>query len=317
MIKNRKAFIVGISTTYLKKKEITFIKKNKPWGIILFTRNIKNLSQTKKLVTQIKNCFKDIHYPILIDEEGGRVSRLKNIIETKKYTSKYFGNLYLKNKEKFYYEFEKYINFISGKLNLLGININTVPVLDVIRKKTNRIIGDRSFSNNPKIVSKIGDLCIKIYDKNKIATVLKHIPGHGLAKSDSHLKTPIISSSKATLNNIDFLPFKNKKTFFAMTAHIILKNYDSVNTVTHSKAVIDQIIRKKLKFKNILISDDISMKALKHNLKKNVIKSIKSGCNLVLHCNANMKEMRIVARNVKKIDDFTFKKTSQFYKFLM
>ncbi len=122
---------------------------------------------------------------------------------------------------------------------------------------------------------------------------------------------------KKILNKIDFLAFKNKKSLFAMTAHIIYSQYDSTNTATHSKIVIDDIIRKKLKFKHLLISDDISMKALKYDLKENVIKSLKAGCNLILHCNGNIKEMRVIANNVPKIDNFIIKKTSQFYKFLI
>ncbi len=122
---------------------------------------------------------------------------------------------------------------------------------------------------------------------------------------------------KKILNKIAFLPFKNKKSLFAMTAHIIYSQYDPINTATHSRIIINNIIRKKLNFRNLLISDDISMKALKYGLKENVIRSIKAGCNLILHCNGNIKEMMMIANNVPKIDDFVIKKTSQFYKFLM
>ncbi len=316
-MKNRKAFIVGISSTFLKKNEIDFLKTNKPWGVILFSRNINDFTQTRNLVNQIKSCFCDNKYPILIDEEGGKVSRLKKIIDTRNFTPKSFAKLYLKNKKKFFYQYEIYINNVSQILNGLGININTVPVLDVVRDETNKILGDRAFSNRVKIVSKLGDCCIKLYTKNKIGTVIKHIPGHGLAVNDSHFSTPIVNEKKKILNKIDFLAFKNKKSLFAMTAHIIYSQYDSTNTATHSKIIIDDIIRKKLKFRHLLISDDICMKALKYSLKENVIRSLKAGCNLILHCNANINEMRIIANNVPKIDDFVIKKTSQFYKFLM
>ena len=316
-MKNRKSFITGISSTYLKKNEIVFLKKNKPWGVILFSRNINNFNQTKKLINQIKSCFHDNKYPILIDEEGGRVSRLTKIIDTSVFSSKYFGKLYLKNKKKFFYQYKVYVNIVSQILNDLGININTVPVLDVVRNKTNKIIGDRAFSNKVKIVSKIGDCSIKLYSKNRIGTVIKHIPGHGLAINNSHFSTPIVNEKKKILNKIDFLAFKNKKSLFAMTAHIIYSQYDPINTATHSRIIINNIIRKKLNFRNLLISDDISMKALKYGLKENVIRSIKAGCNLILHCNGNIKEMMMIANNVPKIDDFVIKKTSQFYKFLI
>ncbi len=316
-MKNRKAFITGISSTSLKKIEINFLKKNMPWGVILFSRNIINFSQTKKLIHQIKSCFHDKNYPILIDEEGGKVSRLKKIIDTSIFSSRFFGKLFLKNKKNFYYQYKIYINTISKILNDLGININTVPVLDVVRKKTNKIIKDRAFSNRVKIVSKLGDYCIQLYSKNKIGTVIKHVPGHGLSTKDSHFTTPVVREKKRILEKIDFLAFKNKESLFAMTAHIIYSKYDPINTATQSKIIINNIIRKKLNFKNLLISDDISMKALKYSLEENVTKSLEAGCNLILHCNGNIDEMNVIAKNVPIIDDFIIKKTSQFYKFIM
>ena len=316
-MKNRKAFITGISGTFLKQEEIKFLKKNKPWGVILFKRNISNFVQTKKLVNIIKSCFRDKNYPILIDEEGGQVSRLSKIIDTSYFSPNFFGKLFSDNKKIFFNEYKIYVNKISKILKDLGININTVPVLDVVRKKTNKIIGDRSFSSNAKIVSKLGDFCINLYSQNKIGTVIKHIPGHGLALKDSHMDLPVVNEKKKVLNNIDFLAFKKKKSFFAMTAHINYSKYEPNNVATHSKKIINEIVRKKIKFRNILISDDISMKALKYDLKENILKSLDAGCNLILHCNANIKEMKIVAANVPKIDEFILKKTSQFYKFLM
>ena len=317
MIKNRKAIIVGIKSTVLSNREIFFLNKYKPWGVILFSRNLKQFKQIKKLTTDIKSIFKDINYPILIDQEGGRVSRIEKIINTKTFSANYFALIYKKNKKKISHYLNIYINQISYLLREVGVNINTVPVLDIRRKNTNKIIGDRAFSHRVKIVSKLGDYCIKLYTKNRIGTVIKHIPGHGLAINDSHFSTPVINEKKKILNNIDFLAFKNKKSLFAMTAHIIYSQYDPTNPATHSKIIIDDIIRKKLKFRHLLISDDISMKALKYGLKENVIKSLKAGCNLILHCNGNINEMRIIANNVPKIDDFVIKKTSQFYKFLI
>ncbi len=177
------------------------------------------------------------------------------------------------------------------------------------------IIGDRSFSRNPKIVSKIGDYCIQYFHQNAIGTVIKHIPGHGLAKVDSHYFTPRVNKDLSFLSKNDFIAFKNKKTFFAMTAHIIFNKIDPNNTVTHSKKMI-KLIRNKMNFKNILISDDLSMKSLKGTLKENTIKTFKAGCNLALHCNGNFEEMEIVGKNSPLIDKFISKKTSQFYKIL-
>jgi len=315
MINNRKAFIVGIKSTNLSKKEKFFLKKYKPWGVILFSRNLKKFNQIKKLTSNIRLIFKDKKYPILIDQEGGRVSRLSNLIESSIFTPEYFGKLYKYNKNKFVNYYKVYINQVSYLLNELGININTVPVLDLKKYKSNDIIGDRSYSSLPKNVSIIGDFCIEWFKKNRIGTVIKHIPGHGSTKVDSHKKTPIVKLKYKHLLKNDFSTFKNKRSLFAMTAHVIYKDIDSKNTATHSSKIM-KLIRKKIGFKNLIIADDVSMKALKGNIKTNTLRSISAGCNLILHCNANYAEMRIVAENTPLIDDFIIKKTSQFYNFL-
>tara|TARA_B100000530_G_scaffold315620_1_gene245367 strand:+ start:649 stop:1599 length:951 start_codon:yes stop_codon:yes gene_type:complete len=310
MNKNHKSFVCGLKGKYLSKDEKKFLIKHKPWGVILFSRNIKTIKQTKILTNSIKRIFKNENYPILIDEEGGRVTRLKNFIDSSIFTAKYFGDLYNKNIKKFEIYFNVYVKQISYLLRTLGININTVPVLDIRRLKSHKIIGDRAYSSNVKIVSKIGDICIEKFQKNRIATIIKHIPGHGLSKSDSHKKLPIIDQKINYLIKNDFLAFKNKKSLIAMTGHLLFKNIDNVENATHSKRIIN-LIRNKIGFKNIIITDDLSMKALKHSLEKNVKKSFKAGCNLVLHCNGNLKQMQIVARNSPKIDNFILKKTSQ------
>ncbi len=315
MVNNRRSFIIGIKSIKLSKKENFFLRKYKPWGVILFTRNIKNINQTLKLTSSIRKIFKDKNYPILIDQEGGRVNRLKNIISFDNLTSEFFGKKYIKNFNEFKFFYELFVDKTSYLLKSIGVNINTVPVLDLRIKGSSNIIGNRSFSKNPKIVSKIGDYCIKFFHKNGIGTVIKHIPGHGSAKVDSHFFTPIVKSKKKFLFKNDFFPFKNKKTFFAMTGHIIFEDIDNKNTVTHSKKII-KIIRDRLRFKNILISDDLSMKSLKGNLKDNIIKTFNAGCNLALHCNGNYKEMIIIGKNSPQIDKFILKKTSQFYKIL-
>ena len=311
----RRAFIIGIKSTILSKKELIFLKKYQPWGVILFNRNIRNINQTKKLTSNLRKIFKDKKYPILIDQEGGRVNRLKNIISFDNLTSEYFGKKFQSNIYEFKIIYKLFIDKTAFLLNQLGININSVPVLDLRIKGSSNIIGNRSYSKNPKIVSKIGDLCINFFHKNSVGTIIKHIPGHGLAKVDSHDFTPTINKSLKYLINNDFKAFKNKRSFFAMTGHLIFKKIDKENTVTHSKKIIN-IIRKKIGFKNILISDDLSMKSLKYNLELNTIKTFKAGCNLALHCNGNLKEMEIVAKNSPLVDNFIIKKTSDFYKIL-
>ena len=315
MIKSRRSFIIGIKNTTLHKKEKDFIKKFKPWGVILFSRNIKTIKQTRELTDEIRKIFKDPKYPILIDEEGGRVTRLKKIIITKNFTGDYFGKLYKKDKKKFEIYYKIFINQISYILVKMGINLNTVPLLDVRRVNSNNIIGDRAFGYKPKLVSEIGDFCIKQFSSNNIGTVMKHIPGHGLAKVDSHKSTPIIKKTLKQLKQIDFYPFKNKQCIFAMTAHIIYNAIDKEFTATHSKNVI-KLIRSNIRFKNLLISDDISMKGLKFSIKVNTLKAFKAGCNIVLHCNGNYREMINVGKNSPLVSKFIIKKKSQFYKIL-
>ena len=154
------------------------------------------------------------------------------------------------------------------------------------------------------------------YKKNKIGTIIKHIPGHGRSNSDSHYKLPVIKEKLQILKKTDFKCFKNNKSFFAMTAHILYKKLDKKNCATHSKKIINQIIRKEIGFKGILISDDISMKALKRDIYKNALLSLNAGCNLVLYCSGKVSENNKLLKIMPYIDEFTKKKTSEFYKFL-
>ena len=312
---NRRSFIVGIKSTKLSSKEKFFLMKYKPWGVILFTRNIKNIKQTLNLTSSIKKIFNDKKYPILIDQEGGRINRLENIISFKNYTSEYFGKKYKEDYKEFKFIYKLFIDKTSYLLKLIGANINTAPVLDLRIKSGSNIIGDRSFSKDPKIVSKIGDLCIQYLHNNGIGSVIKHIPGHGLAKVDSHYFTPTVNKKLSYLIKKDFAAFKNKKSFFAMTGHIIFNKIDNNNTTTHSKKVIS-LIREKIGFKNIIISDDLSMKSLKGTIKENTIRTFNAGCDIALHCNGNLREMKTVGNNSPLINKFIKKKTSQFYKIL-
>ena len=191
----RRSFIIGIKSTILSVKEKKFLLQYKPWGVILFSRNIKSLIQGKKLTDQIKKIFNDKNYPILIDQEGGRVNRLKKTFNADLLTGEFFGKLYLNDKKKFYNYYKIFIDQTSFLLKSIGANINTLPVLDLRLKGSSSIIGDRSFSQNPKIVSKIGDICINSFHSKKIGTIIKHMPGHGLAKVDSHKLTPNVNKS--------------------------------------------------------------------------------------------------------------------------
>ena len=300
------AIIFGINGLKLSLNEINFFKKYKPWGIILFTRNIDNLNQVRNLTSSIKDIFKDENFPILIDQEGGRVNRFKKIINFDKYNAKYFGDIF-ENKQNFYKNFNKFLKANVSILKYCGININTVPVLDLFNKDKNSVIGNRSFSKNSKIVKKVSKYLTQIYNNNGIETVIKHIPGHGCTNADSHFKLPKVKFSLKYLKKNDFEPFKNNTAKLAMTAHILYEKLDSERCATQSKYIIQEIIRKYLKYKGIIMSDDLSMKALSKSLATKAKLSLEAGCNLLLHCNGNIDEMKKLSLVVPQIDNFTYK----------
>jgi beta-N-acetylhexosaminidase len=311
----KKAIIVSIKSLKLTSKEKLLLAKEKPWGLILFKRNIESSIQVKKLIKNIRKYAKDKKFPILIDEEGSSVSRLRNLINHN-VDANYFGNLYKINKKIAVKLYKIHLSFLSDKLKKLGININTIPVLDILRQNTNSVIGNRSFSDNKEIVKELGKITIKECHAKKIITVIKHIPGHGCSNKDSHLGAPKVNLSEKILNNVDFYPFKSSSAKLAMTAHILYTKIDPKNVSTFSKKIIKEIIRKKIGYKGILMSDDISMKALKYDLITNAKKSLSAGCNLVLYCAGNIKDNFKLIKSVPYIDEFTIKKTSEIYKFL-
>ena len=311
----KKALIVSLKGTKLTSKEMLLLTKENPWGVILFKRNLTSIDQIKLLTSKIKKLTRNKNFPIIIDEEGETVSRLTNIIN-QNISANLFGTLFKNNSIFCLNLYRLYINSLSKILTKLGININTIPVLDVLRSNTNKVIGKRSFSKDKKIVKTLGDLTLKYLHQNRISGVIKHIPGHGASTSDSHKKMPKIFLSQKELDKIDFYPFKVTKAKFAMTAHILYTKLDDKCVATFSKKIIKNIIRKKIGFNGILISDDISMKALKYDLITNAKKAIEAGCNIVLYCAGNIDDNFKLIKSLPYIDNFTSKKTSEFYKFL-
>ena len=197
--KKKKAIIISIKGLKLTRNEKLLISNEKPWGIILFKRNIKSLGQIKELTKNIKKITKDKFFPILIDEEGSSVTRLGNLINNNM-SANYFGNMYSINKKIGLNLYKEYLNSICKNLKNIGININTIPVLDLLRRDTSKVIGNRSFSNKKKIIKILGQITVKQCNKNKIISVIKHIPGHGCAIFDSHFKMPKVNWSKNELN---------------------------------------------------------------------------------------------------------------------
>ena len=312
----KKAIIISIKGSKLSYKEKVLLSKERPWGLILFTRNIKSFYQLKNLIADIKKLSKNKKFPILIDEEGSTVSRLREIFNHN-IDANYFGQIYEFDKKLAISLYKQYLKSLCINLKKIGININTIPVLDVLRENTNKIIGKRSFSKKKEIVKILGKITVKECQTHNILSVIKHIPGHGCSTKDSHISTPRVSLTETMLDKIDFYPFKSTSAKLAMTAHIVYSKIDSKNVSTFSNKVIKKIIRKKIGYKGILMSDDISMKALKYDLVTNAKKSLKAGCNLVLYCAGNIKDNFKLIKSVPFIDKFTSKKTSEIYKILM
>ena len=304
------AIIFGISGYKLNLQEINFFKKYKPWGIILFSRNIDNLEQVRNLTSSIRNIFKDNNFPILIDQEGGKVNRFRKIINLDRYSAKYFGDIY-NNKKIFYSKFNKFLKINSSILKYCGININTVPVLDLFNKNKKSVIGNRAFSQKYNVVIKLSKHLINFYKNSGIEIVTKHIPGHGCTNIDSHYHLPKVQFSFEYLKKNHFKTFKEVNSYLAMTAHILYEKLDPDKCATQSKKIINEIIRNYIKFRGILMSDDICMKALSGGIVKNAKLSLKAGCNLLLHCSGKIDEMKKLSLVVPEIDNFTYRITQK------
>ncbi len=311
----KKAIIISLKGKTLSKKEKKLLSDEHPWGVILFKRNIHTLKQTQNLIKNIKKYSKSKKFPILIDEEGSKVSRIKEIFNHN-INARFFGKIYEQDKQVGIKIYKNYLKSLCDILKKIGFNSNTIPVLDVLRSNTSKVIGSRSFSKKKETVKILGKITVRECHKNKILPIIKHIPGHGCSTKDSHIFMSKVNLNEKILNNIDFYPFKSSSAKLAMTAHIVYSKIDPSNVSTFSKDIIKKIIRKKIGFKGILMSDDISMKALKYDLVTNAKLALRAGCNLILYCNGNTKDNFELIKSVPYIDKFTEKKTSEIFKIL-
>ena len=298
----KKPVIYGIAGETLTYEEYQFFQQNGCLGFILFARNIKNKNQVKQLTSQLKQVLQGDPL-ILIDQEGGRVSRL-NPAEWPQFPSaSYFACLYQQNKPLALQATQENFYQIGLALKELGINVNCAPVLDILTQYTHQIIGNRSFGENPQQVSDLAQFACQGLLQANILPVIKHIPGHGRATSDSHLELPLVDASLSELQTTDFLPFTAlNQQKLAMTAHILYSQLDSQNCGTVSNKVIN-IIRQQIGFNNILITDDLSMKALQNSVSNNAICALQAGCDVVLHCNGNMLEMQEINQVLPNVSD--------------
>ena len=302
-----KPVIYGVSSTSLTDEEKYFFSKNGAVGFIVFARNIENKIQLKKLTDSIREVM-DGEVLILVDQEGGRVARMKEPHWKKYPAGQYFADLYETNQEQAREELFKNFQEIGSDLNEVGINVDCAPVLDILTEKTHQVIGDRAYGNS---AAKVSDLARKVCEgllSQNVFPVIKHIPGHGRGTSDSHLELPTVDASLEELRATDFLPFQDLcDQKFAMTAHILYSAIDKINCATTSPTAI-KLIREEIGFKNILMSDDISMKALKGSFNEKTKAILDAGCDLVLHCNGKMDEMGEINSSLPNLNDVFWEK---------
>ena len=308
----RSRAIYGCSGTALSEQERDFFRQTQPWGFILFARNISEPAQVKALVEQLRDTVDDGQTPILIDQEGGRVARLKPPHWRERPPAARFGGLYAQNPEAA--REATYLNarLIAHDLSSLGINVDCLPVLDVPVAGAHDIIGDRAFAHDPATIIALGRAQIEGLMDGGVLPVMKHIPGHGRAESDSHLALPRVSAEMELLSASDFVTFRSlDQCPIAMTAHVVYESIDPQRPATTSPKVIRDVIRGEIGFDGLLMSDDLSMKALDGPLSVRAKQAQFAGCDLVLHCNGDMEEMRDVATEVKTLEGLALKRSQQ------
>jgi beta-N-acetylhexosaminidase len=283
--------IFGLSDKDISNAEISLLQKNNIFGMILFARNIENKIQTKKLISNIKKYSRNKNINIFIDEEGGRVSRLDKIYPRLKSAGS-LGDIFQKDPNLGEREIQKNYHLIAQRLKELGINFVCAPVADLLFKNADDIIGDRAFSDQVDIVVKAAAIASKTLLTNGITPIIKHIPGHGRAKQDSHKFLPRIDESLAVLEKSDFAVFKALNYLpYAMTAHIIYSKIDKSMPISLSQKGI-KYLRSNIGFKGKIISDDINMKALEKYSYQEIISLIKkTDLDYILHCNGDIDEM--------------------------
>ncbi|MGB3726499.1 MAG: beta-N-acetylhexosaminidase [Glaciecola sp.] len=290
MIKNA---IVACAGTTLSPEERYLFAHMQPWGIILFSRNIQNKAQIVALINDVKSAMGRDHLMVFIDQEGGRVSRLPSEHWRVPPSPTVFAKLYSRDPE-----LAKQACFLNAQLTglelkSLGINVNCAPMIDVPQDNSAAIISERALGHSHQQVT---DLAIQIISGARstgVASVIKHMPGHGRAVSDSHLTLPHVNASLDVLCASDFVPFiALNKHSMAMTAHIIFDQIDANLPATISPTIVNKVMRQDIGFNGLIMTDDINMNALSGNIGSRARQSIEAGCDMVLHCSGDLTEMQ-------------------------
>jgi len=300
-----RAVIFGCLGASLNDDERRFFRDCNPLGFILFARNCETPEQIKALVGELRASVGRDDAPVLIDQEGGRVQRLKPPLWPA-YPSarKLVDGVRQSNPE--HLSEAVYLNarLIAHDLIALGIDVNCTPVVDVPGAGSHEIVGDRAYGDDPGIVAEMGEIVCEGMLAGGVMPVIKHIPGHGRATTDSHHELPVVTASRAELEQVDFTPFRRLSRMpWAMTGHLMFPELDPNRSATHSAIIINDIIRDDIGFDGVLCTDDLSMKALGGSYRQRAERSLAAGCDVVLHCNGEMEEMTAVAEGVDDLTD--------------
>jgi beta-N-acetylhexosaminidase len=291
-----RAFIVGVSGFVLTNDERAFLRDQQPWGFILFKRNVDTPAQVVDLVNDLRIAVERDDAPVLIDQEGGRVQRLGPPHWPSYPPGAVFGALYDQDRATGLEAARLSSRLIAADLTDLGITVDCLPLADVPVAGADAVIGDRAYGTDPDKVAAIARAVTDGLEQGGVLPVLKHIPGHGRATADSHAALPTVDTPAAELARTDFAAFKRLADLpMAMTAHVVFSAFDAAQPATTSATMIEQVIRGAIGFQGLLMSDDVSMNALEGSIAERTRALVAAGCDMVLHCNGRMEEMRQVA----------------------
>lgn len=297
-----RAWIAGVEGLALTSEEIALFSSCPPWGLILFRRNVGSLPQIAQLIARFREVVGRPDAPVLIDQEGGRVQRIAEPLLCAYPSAASMAALYHQNRENARRATYLHARLISHDLYALGINVNCLPLLDLLQPQTHGIIGDRALGADPHQVADLGRQCCLGHLDGGVLPVIKHIPGHGRATVDSHEALPRVTASAEAMFEHDLWPFKALRDMpLAMTAHIVYDAWDAQNCATQSAFVVQNIIREVIGYKGLLMTDDLSMHALEGSFEDRTNRSLQAGCDVVLHCNGHLDEMQAIASVVPEL----------------
>jgi beta-N-acetylhexosaminidase len=297
-----RAFITGVSGLALTAAERAFIRSERPWGLIIFKRNIGTRDQIASLIREFRSEIGESGAPVLIDQEGGRVQRFGPPNWPAYPAGAVFGALYDLDPKLGLRAAWLSARLIAADLIEAGITVDCLPLADVPVAGADAVIGNRAYGTEPGKVAKIARAVTEGLEQGGVLPVLKHIPGHGRATADTHFRLPEVDTSRSELERVDFAAFQPLADLpMAMTAHVVFSAIDPAHPATTSATIVTQVIRGVIGFQGLLMSDDVSMNALSGSIAERTRAIFAAGCDMVLHCNGNLDEMRDVARETPEL----------------